>query len=106
MTGCQATVCALLHTDGGPRARFGVHSGTAPRNADRYSGHMQLISIKFVIAALWVSAVSIAGVAADVHSLGGWAVLGALAVFPPLVMVRRWTEPQESISESIQKALR
>jgi hypothetical protein len=67
---------------------------------------MQLVSIKFGIATLWVSAVSIAGVAADVHSFAGWAVLSALAVLPPLVMLRRWSEPQQSISESIQEALR
>ena len=72
----------------------------------RYTGRMQLFSIKFVIATLWVSAVSIAGVAADVHSIGGWTILGALAVVPPLVMLRRWTEPQQSISESIQEARR
>jgi hypothetical protein len=51
---------------------------------------MQLVSIKFGIATLWVSAVSIAGVAADVHSFAGWAVLSALAVLPPLVLMRRW----------------
>ncbi len=67
---------------------------------------MQLRSIKLVIAPLWVAAVSIAGVAGHVRSVLGWTALGALAVVPPLVVIRRWTEPQQSLSESIQDALR
>ena len=67
---------------------------------------MQLVSIKVLIATLWVSAVSIAGMAANVNSFGGWMVLGALAVVPPIVMLRRWSGPQQSMSESIQEARR
>ena len=67
---------------------------------------MQLLSIKAVIAVLWVSAVSIVGIAGDVNSFSSWTVLAGLAVLPPLVMMRRWNDPRQSMSQSIQEVLR
>ena len=67
---------------------------------------MQLVSIKSLIAMLWVSAVSIAAVAGHVNSFLGWTTLGALMVLPPLAMLRLWNEPRQSLSQSIQEALR
>ncbi len=48
----------------------------------------------------------IAGLAGHVQSLSGWTALVALAIFPPLVVTWRWHAPGQSMSESIQKALR
>jgi hypothetical protein len=67
---------------------------------------MQLVSIKAIIATLWVSAVFIAGIAGNVDSLPRWTVLAGVAVLPPLVMMRRWNDPRQSMSQSIQEALR
>lgn len=67
---------------------------------------MQLVSIKSLIAMLWVSAVSIAAVAGHVNSLLGWTTLSALMVLPPVAMLRLWNEPRQSLSQSIQEALR
>jgi hypothetical protein len=67
---------------------------------------MQLLSIKLVIAALWVSAMFIIGIAGNLDSFSSWAVLTGVAVVPPLVMMWRWNYPRQTMSESIQEALR
>ena len=67
---------------------------------------MQLVSIKAIFAMLWVSAVSIAGIAGNVNSFSSWTVLAGVAVLPPLVMMRRWNDPRQTMSETIQEALR
>lgn len=67
---------------------------------------MELTSIKPVIAMLWVSAVSIVGIAGNVDSLSSWTVLAGVAVVPPLIMMWRWNAPRQTMSEAIQEALR
>jgi hypothetical protein len=67
---------------------------------------MHLVSIKAITAMLWVSVVSIAGIAANVNSFSSWTVLAGVAVLPPLVMMRRWNDPGQSMSQTIQEALR
>jgi hypothetical protein len=67
---------------------------------------MQLVSIKPVIAMLWVSAAFIVGIAGNFDSLSSWAVLTGVAVVPPLVMMWRWNDPRQTMSEAIQEALR
>ena len=83
-----------------------MHSGTAPQSAGPYTLNMQLDSIKTTVTALWVTAVCAAGIAGDLRSLSGWAVLAGLAVLPPLVMMGRWNDPRPTMSETIQEALR
>jgi Cu/Ag efflux pump CusA len=51
-------------------------------------------------------AVLIAGIAGNVNSLSGWTALAGLAALPALVMMRWWTEPRQTMSQSIQEALR
>jgi len=67
---------------------------------------MQIASIQPIIATLWMSAVSIAGIALKLDSFSSWTVLAAAAVVPPLVMVWRWNDPRQTLSETIQDALR
>jgi Flp pilus assembly protein TadB len=67
---------------------------------------MNRVSIKAVIAMLWVVAVTIAGIVAHVNSLLLWTVLAAVALLPPVVIMRWWREPRQSMSQSIQEALR
>jgi len=101
LTRRQMTVCPLVH-----KASWPVHSGTAPFEAGAYTGNMQLVSIKPIAAMLWVSAAFVMGIAANVASLSSWAVLTGVAVVPPLVMMWRWNDPRETMSESLQEALR
>ena len=67
---------------------------------------MQLVSIKANFAVLWVSAVSLAGVVWNVNSLSSWITLAGVAVLPSLVMMRLWNDPRQTMSQSIQEALR
>ena len=83
-----------------------VHSGTAPFSDDAYPSNMQLTSLKAVSAIVWVSAVCIAGIAGHLNALSSWTTLVGVAVLPPLVMMWGWTNPRQTMSESIQEALR
>ena len=67
---------------------------------------MQLKHRKTAYAAVWVLAMCVAGVVANVTSPFSWTVLACLALLPPMVVLRLWKDPVPSMSESIQKALR
>ena len=67
---------------------------------------MQLVSIKPVIAMLWASAAFVTGLAANLNSFSSWTVLIGVAVVPPLIMMWRWNDPRQTMSETIQKAIR
>ncbi len=66
---------------------------------------MQLRSIKASVATVWVSAVCTAGIRRQLDIVVGLALLAGLAVLPPLVMMWHWTNPRQTLSESIQEAL-
>jgi hypothetical protein len=67
---------------------------------------MTLKNIKAIVAAAWVLAVGAAGLLAGVTSLSGWLALAGLAIVPPLVMMRFWQQPDQTMSQSIQEAFR
>jgi len=67
---------------------------------------MQLLSLKAVLATLWVSVALIVGFAGNLHSLSSWTVLAGFALFPPIVMMWRLNDPGQTLSESIQQARR
>jgi hypothetical protein len=67
---------------------------------------MQPVSIKAIIAMLWVSTVSIVGIAGSLNSFASWTVLAAVAVIPPLVMMWQWNDSRQTMSQTIQEALR
>jgi hypothetical protein len=67
---------------------------------------MELVSLKAVLATVWVSAVLIAGPAGNLNSLSSWAALAGVAVLPPIVMMWGWNAPRQSMSVSIQEARR
>ena len=67
---------------------------------------MRLMSIKLAIAMLWMLAAFIIGIAVHLDSFSSWAVLTGVAVVPPLVMMWWWNDPRQTMSESIQEALR
>jgi Flp pilus assembly protein TadB len=67
---------------------------------------MQLLSLKRALAAVWVSAALITGIAWNLKSVTSWTVLVGIAVIPPIVMMWRWNTPRQTMSESIQEARR
>jgi hypothetical protein len=67
---------------------------------------MRLVSIKAIVAMLWVSTVSIIGIAGNLNSFPSWTVLAAVAIIPPLVMMWQWKDPRQTMSETIQEARR
>jgi hypothetical protein len=67
---------------------------------------MQLKHTKVTLTGAWISAVSAAGLVANVSSLSSWIVLVGFAILPPLVIMQWLNDPAQSMSESIQEALR
>jgi hypothetical protein len=67
---------------------------------------MTLTHIKFAIAAGWLLAIGAAGVLANVTSPAAWILTALGAVAPPAVMLRYWRDPDQTMSESIQRAIR
>lgn len=67
---------------------------------------MQLQHYKTALAAVWVFTACAAGLTVGVTSMSAWSVVAAIALLPPLVMLRFWQYPPQSISESIREARR
>ena len=66
---------------------------------------MQLQYIKMTVAALWVLSAVVTGIAID----PSWNVGVALAAFgllPPLAILFFWTDPAQTLSESIREGRR
>ena len=57
-------------------------------------------------ALTWSLAVAAAGSLAHVNSFTGWAMLALLAVGPSVLLLRLNEGPAQTMSESIQEALR
>lgn len=99
-------LCTKAGMSSSERAGLCVHSETAPIGEHPYACTMELISVKTVLAIAWVSVVCLLGILGNTNSLSGWTLLAAIAVVPPLIMMWRWNDPPQSMSESIQKARR
>jgi len=67
---------------------------------------MQLKYIKTVLAAGWAVGLTAIALFAHVTGIGSWISLMGLALLPPIVMVRMWNGPDQSLSQSIQEARR
>jgi hypothetical protein len=67
---------------------------------------MKTSYIKASAAALWIITAGAFGTLAPVVTPSGWFMLGALATVPPLLFTHDWKRPAETMSESIQKAIR
>jgi len=67
---------------------------------------MQLLTLKALLASVWIAAVLIAGLVGKVNSISSWAVVAVVAVLPPAVMMWRWHTPAQTMSESINEARR
>jgi hypothetical protein len=72
---------------------------------------MQLPYLKATLAASWVLAMGTAAILANLTSMtswtmSGWAIIAGLTFLPPLVMMRMWHHPRQTLSQSIQKEIR
>lgn len=67
--------------------------------------NMKLQHIKLALAAAWLLVVALIGIV-GVTFPGGLVGLVALAVAPPIGMWLLWTEPTETLSESIHSGRR
>jgi hypothetical protein len=67
---------------------------------------MTLQQIKVLTVTAWVLAIGAAGLLAGITSSSGWVALAALAIVPPIVAMRFWKRPDQTMSQSIQEALR
>jgi hypothetical protein len=65
---------------------------------------MQLEPIKRVVAGVWVIAAVILGLVVRDLSWQVWAGFIALAVLPPLALLLWWTDPAQTMSETISEA--
>ena len=61
---------------------------------------------KIILAGAWMTIVVAVSLAADVPSLTGRFVLAAFGLVPVLVVMRFWSGPPQTISESITTARR
>ena len=95
----------LRHREEQIRAGWGVHSGTSRSGEGQYASLMKLQYKKAICAAAWVCIVCSVGLLVQLTSRTAWIVIAALAVLPPLVMMRYWNDPPQSMSESIREVL-
>jgi hypothetical protein len=66
---------------------------------------MQPKYLKATISAVWVCALCAVALFGHV-TFSAWVLLAALAVLPPLVVMRYWRAPVQTVSQSIQEVLR
>ena len=71
-----------------------------------YALNMQSDQVKAALMGAWILAVGVLAYISDPTSPAGWTILAAVAVAPPLVMMRLWRVPPQSMSESIREVLR
>ena len=67
---------------------------------------MQTDQVKAAVVGAWILAVGVVGYISGITSLAGWTVLTAVAVTPPIIMMRLWRVPSQTVSESIRDVLR
>lgn len=67
---------------------------------------MTLQQIKVLSVVAWVLAIGAVALLAGATSTSSWLALAALAIVPPLVALRFWKRPDQTMSQSIQEALR
>lgn len=71
-----------------------------------YRRQMGLNRIKIGLAAAWLLAIIVIGFALKTTSGGGLFMLACFGIIPPIAMWKLWTEPTQTMSESIQSGRR
>ena len=83
-----------------------MQSGTPVGRSDPYTQTMQTDHVKAALMGVWILTVGVLGYVFGATSLVGWTVFAAIALTPPIVMMRLWNTPAPSMSESIRDVLR
>ena len=66
---------------------------------------MRIEAMRSAIVGGWVLTLGVVAMSANLASLGGWSLLVAVAIVPPVVLLQLRSRSDPSLSESIQKAL-
>jgi hypothetical protein len=67
---------------------------------------MQTDHVKASVMAAWVLAIGAVGYLSGTTSSAVWAGLAVMSLVPPTIMMRLWSTPAPSMSESIRNVLR
>ena len=88
--------------------RATVQLGTANHVAGRYARLMFSFSetTKTLLLVAWIIAICVAAFAIGITSVPNWLVVACAAVVPPLVVRSFWRAPEQTISQSIDRARR
>jgi hypothetical protein len=62
--------------------------------------------LKGAVTAAWVLSIAALAAAVGSTSAAGWTALVMLSVVPPALMLRYWSPPARSMSETIRDVLR
>jgi uncharacterized membrane protein len=65
---------------------------------------MRIENARIVLGVLWAVGLCVMGVFSGMGSLTAWLALTAVALLPPVVMLRLWRVPSPSLSEAIHDA--
>jgi hypothetical protein len=96
---------AVNRAESNPRST-GVQSRTAFARACSYTLNMQTDYVKAASMVAWILAVGTLGYVSGATSFVAWTVLAVLSLAPPAVMMRFWSAPAPSMSDSIREVLR
>jgi hypothetical protein len=67
---------------------------------------MQLEHVKTAIVGAWMLAWGVMALSVDVRSASSWILFVGSGVLPPLLLLRMWRQPGQTMSESIRDVLK
>jgi hypothetical protein len=67
---------------------------------------MHIKQTKLTFAAVWLLVMCAAAFVLDVTSASAWTLLTAIALLPPIGLLRLWNDAGQTLSESIHEARR
>jgi len=67
---------------------------------------MQPQHMKIAIVAAWLLGLGALAFWVNLSSITGWTLLLALALLPPLILMRLWRDPVQTMSQRIREGLR
>jgi hypothetical protein len=67
---------------------------------------MQFERVKTAIVGAWMLAWGVMALSADVSSASSWILFVGSGVLPPLLLLRMWRQPAQTMSKSIRDVLK
>ena len=83
-----------------------MQTRTAVADPGPYTQNMQTDVVKAALTGTWVLAVLAFGYMSGTSSFAGWTLLAMVSLAPPVLMVRLWSTPSPTMSETIRNVLR